>query len=69
VVQTILLHVEEAIVTINVLVLHQVYDLIWVLVNINDLLQLVFDLVFHELTGVGRIVELNLNIINQLKES
>ena len=54
---------------VNVLVLHQVNDLIWVLVHINNQLQLVLNLVFHELTCVRRIVELNLDVIDQLKES
>jgi len=47
-VETILLHVEEAIVAINVLVLHQIDDLVRVLVHINDRLKLVLDLVLHE---------------------
>ena len=63
-VQTIFLHVEKAVVSIYVLVLHQVDDLIWVLVNVNYQLQLVLDLVFHELTCVRRVIELRLDIIN-----
>ena len=68
-IQTIFLHVEEAVVAINVLVLHQVNDFIWVLVDVNDQLQLVLNLVLHELTCVRRVVKLDLNIINQFEES
>jgi len=63
-VETILLHVEEAIVAINVLVLHQIDDLVRVLVHINDRLKLVLDLVLHEKRGVLRVSVLMLDVID-----
>ena len=68
-VKTVLLQVEEAIVAVNVLVFHQVYDFGGVLVDIYDALKLKLDLVFHVVTGVLGVAKLQLDIIYQFVES
>jgi hypothetical protein len=51
--QTVFLQVIEAIFSEDVRVLHQRDYLFWILVNINYLLQLLFNPVFHELAREG----------------
>ena len=65
-VQTVFLHIEKAVVPVDILVFHQVNNLIWVLVHIDYQLQLALDLILHELTRVGRVVELRLDVIDKL---